>query len=164
MKTLKNFKSVNTFIKGMIFIIPLIFISMTLSAQDNSGYEKAKQEITETFGVFPDFFDAYPKHALPGAWENFKELETPESNISAKNRELIKLAVAAQIPCVYCVYYHKTAAKLYGATSEELKEAIALGAQTRQWSMITQGAEIDIEDYKREIDKIFKYMSENAKK
>ena len=133
MKTLKNFNSINTLIKGVIFIIPLVLISMTLSAQDNSGYEKAKQEITETFGVFPDFFNAYPKHALAGAWDNFKQLETPKSNISAKNRELIKLAVAAQIPCVYCVYYHKIAAKSYGATSEELKEAIALGAQTRQW-------------------------------
>lgn len=164
MTTLRKIYSINTSIKRMIFIIPLVLISVTLSAQDNSAYENAKKEIIEQYGVFPSYFDAYPKHALAGAWENFKQLEVPKSNISPKNRELIKLAVAAQIPCVYCIYYHRMAAKSFGATDEELKEAVALGAQTRHWSMITQGAEIDFEDYKIEIDKIMEYMSEKAKK
>ena len=41
--------STTTFIKRMIFIIPLILISLTLSAQDNNTYEKAKNEILEQF-------------------------------------------------------------------------------------------------------------------
>ena len=86
MKTFRKFNPINTFIKGAIFIIPILLFSMTLSAQDNSDFEKAKQEIKETYGVFPSYFDAYPKHALAGAWENYKQLEVPESNISAKNK------------------------------------------------------------------------------
>ena len=56
------------------------------------------------------------------------------------------------------------AAKLFGATDEELKEAVALGAQTRQWSMIIQGAEIDFDYFKKEVGGMMKYMSEKAQK
>lgn len=149
-------------VKIMIFIIPLFLISINLSAQDTDAYEKAKSEIQEQFGTFPSFFDAYPNHALPGAWELFKELKGPNSNISSKNAELIQLAVASQIPCVYCVYFHKMSAKGFGATDAEIKEAVALGAETRHWSMILQGSGISFEDFKTEFDGMMKYMSEKA--
>jgi AhpD family alkylhydroperoxidase len=156
--------SIQKIIKGIIFIIPLFFITTSISAQEMSAYEKAKSEIQEQFGSFPSFFDAYPKHALSGAWENFKELKGPKSNISSKNSELIQLAVAAQIPCVYCVYFHTKSAKGFGATDEEIKEAVALGAETRHWSMIIQGSGISFEDFKTEFDTMMKYMSEKEKK
>jgi len=162
MRSIKRNNSVNAIIRVAIFIIPFFLFSMAASAQDNSSYEKAKNEIRETFGIFPSMFNAYPKHALAGAWENYKQLEG-ESNISTKNKELIKLAVAAQIPCIYCVFYHRMAAKSFGATDEEIKEAVALGAQTRQWSMVVQGAEIDFEKFKKEMDQMMKYMTEKAK-
>ena len=53
---------------------------------------------------------------------------------------------------------------LYITTDEEIKEAVALGAQTRQWSMVIQGAEIDLEEFKKEMNQMMKYMSEKAKK
>ena len=36
-----------------------------------------------------------------------------------------------------------------GFDEEEIKEAVALGAETRQWSMIIQGAQIDFEEFKK---------------
>ena len=138
-------------------------ISMTISAQDTSDYEKAKNEMQEMFGTFPSWFSAYPKHALPEAWENYKKINGPESNIPTKYQEMIQLAVAAQIPCVYCVYYHKISAKANGATDEEIKEAVALGAQVRHWSMILQGSGISFKDFKAEFDAAMKHMSEKAK-
>jgi alkylhydroperoxidase/carboxymuconolactone decarboxylase family protein YurZ len=91
---------VRTVIKRTIFIVTLSVFIMTLSAQEGSGqaYEEAKKEITETFGTFLSIFDAFPKYALPGAWQAFKELIGPQGSIDPKNRELIQLAVAAQIP------------------------------------------------------------------
>ena len=89
MKTLKETYSINDFIKRMILIIPLMLISITLSAQDTSTYEKTKNEILEQFGTMPAHFDAYPKYALAGAWENFKQINGPESKIPPKYRELI---------------------------------------------------------------------------
>jgi AhpD family alkylhydroperoxidase len=42
--------------------------------------------------------------------------------LPTKVRELIGLAVAAQIPCQYCVYYHIKSAKAAGASEEEMRE------------------------------------------
>jgi AhpD family alkylhydroperoxidase len=154
--------SIKTITKKMIFVIPVLLIAMTISAQDNDAYENAKNEIEQTFGSFLSMFEVFPKDALPGAWENFKQLQSPDNAIPAKYRELIQLAVASQIPCVYCVYYHVAVAKALGATDEEIQEAVAHGAQTRHWSMILQGNQIDLEEFKNEVDAALKYMSEHS--
>jgi AhpD family alkylhydroperoxidase len=77
-------------------------------------------------------------------------------------RELIQLAVAAHITCDYCVYFHTESAKAYGAADEELKEAVAMGAQTRHWSMILQGAQIELEIFKKEFNQMMNYMDDQA--
>ena len=155
---------VKTVIKQTIFIVALLVYTLTLSAQESSeqAYEAAKKEITETFGTFPSFFDAFPKYALHGAWQSFKELNSPGS-IEQKNRELIGLAVASQIPCHYCVYFHTVSAKAMGATDEEIKEAVAQGAMVRHWSTVINGAQIDLEEFKKEFDGMMKYMAEKSK-
>ena len=149
-------------IKKLIFIIPVLLIPITLSAQNSEAYETAKKEIEQTFGTFLSMFDVIPVHALPGAWDNFKQLQSPENVIPPKYRELMQLAVAAQIPCEYCVYYHITVAKAFGASDEEIQEAVAHGAQTRQWSMVLQGNQIEFEDFKKEVDAALIYMSEKS--
>jgi AhpD family alkylhydroperoxidase len=154
----------STLTKGLILSFALIFANMVVAAQDNGDYEGAKSEITTEFGMIPSHFAAYPKHALAGAWENYKQINSGNGVIDAKTRELIGLVVASQIPCVYCVYFHKGAAKANSATDEEIKEAIAIGAQTRHWSMIIQGSEIPFEEFKAESEKISNYMSEKSKK
>ena len=156
-------KQIKTIVKGIILIISFLFFTVNLSAQETDAYEKAKTEMEQTFGTFPSWFATYPKHALPEAWELYKTLKGPKSNISSKNSELIQLAVASQIPCVYCVYFHRVAAKGFGATDEEINESIALGAETRHWSMVLQGSGISFEDFKTEFDAAMKYMSEKAK-
>ena len=147
-------------IRRLIFIIPVLLIPITLSAQSSDAYETAKKEIVQQFGSFLSLFEVFPEHALPGAWDNFKQLQSPENAIPPKYRELMQLAVASQIPCDYCIYYHVTVAKAFGATDEEIKEAIAHGAQTRHWSMVLQGNQVEFEDFKAEVDAALKYMSE----
>ncbi|MEN8139006.1 MAG: carboxymuconolactone decarboxylase family protein [Bacteroidota bacterium] len=163
MITLKKTHLLNNFFRIMIFIIPMLIISMTLSAQDTNDYEKARAEIQQHFGTIPSMFEAYPDHALAGAWENFKQLNSPDSKIPPKYRELIQLGVAAQIPCDYCIYFHIASAKAFGATDEEIQEAVAHGAQTRHWSMILKGSQVDFEDFKKEMNAMIKYMEEKSK-
>ena len=146
--------------RRIILFIPILLISMMLSGQETNDYEEAKAEIIETFGLFPSMFEAFPSYALSGAWENFKLINSSEGTIPPKYRELIQLAVAAQIPCDYCIYYHTASAKMFGATDEEIKEAVAYGATTRHWSMILQGNQIELEDFKAEFNAMMKYMSE----
>ena len=151
-----------TISKKMSFVIAALLIAVTLSAQGNADYEQAKKEITQTFGTFLTMFEVFPEHALAGAWETFKQLQSPDNAISPKYRELIQLAVASQIPCVYCVYFHTVAAKAFGATDAEIEEAVAHGAQTRHWSMILQGTQMEFKEFKAEMDAALKYMSEQA--
>lgn len=156
-------RSIQVIIRRMILIIPALLISMTLSAQGNDAYEKATSEIQEHFGTVPSMFKVFPKHALAGAWESFKQLNSPESKVPAKYRELMGLAVASQIPCIYCVYFHAASAKAAGATDEEIQEAIAYAAMTRHWSTILQGNQIDFEAFKAEFDAMMKFMMEKSK-
>jgi AhpD family alkylhydroperoxidase len=155
---------VKMLIKRTIFIVAFAVITVAISAQEGSmqAYEESKKEITETFGTFPSFFDAFPKYALHGAWQSFKELNGPGS-IDQKNRELIGLAVASQIPCNYCIYFHTVSAKAMGATDEEIKEAVAQGAMVRHWSTVINGAQIDFEEFKKEFDGMMKYMAAKSK-
>lgn len=142
----------------------LFGMTISVSAQDSPEYKRAMQEIKDQFGTVPTMFEVFPKYALAGAWDNFKQLSSPDSKIPAKYRELLQLAVAAQIPCQYCIYFHTAAAKAYGATEEEIQEAVAQGAQTRHWSMILQGNQVDLESFKAEFDEMMKYMAAQAKK
>lgn len=150
------------FFKSLCLFALVAFMSSNVIAQSDA-YNKAVKEIEETFGVVPKMFQAFPDYALAGAWENFKALSGPESVIPPKYRELLQLAVAAQIPCQYCIYFHTAAAKAFGATEEEIQEAVAQGAQTRHWSMILQGNMINYEEFKKEFDKAMEYMAAKAK-
>ena len=154
--------SIKNIIKRMTFVIPVLLISVTLSAQNNEAYQNAKKEITQTFGTFLTMFEVIPEHALAGNWETFKQMQSPENVIPPKYRELLQLSVASQIPCVYCVYFHTASAIAFGATEAEIEEAVAHGAQTRHWSMVLQGTQMDFKSFKTEMDAAMKYMSENS--
>ena len=151
--------------KKAVFIVVLSVFTISLSAQENSekAFETAKKEIIETYGSFPSWYAAFPEYALPGAWQAAKELEGP-SSIDAKNKQLIGLAVASQIPCEYCVYYHTAVLLAMGVTDEEIKDAIAQAASTRHWSTVIYGAQLDMDEFKKEFQEIMKYMSEQAAK
>lgn len=144
-------------IQSLLFLAFLCICSIHVSAQ--SDYEKAKDEIEEAFGTIPGFLDAQPQNLLPETWELFKS-STKEGNlIPAKYRELIKLGVAAQIPCDFCVFSSMTAAKAAGATDEEIKEAVNHAAWVRFFSTTSNGVGIDLEQFKEDFQKIVEHKS-----
>jgi len=110
-------------------------------------------DIEKTLGSVPTFFRNVPQAALPGAWKTMKELQfAPDTALSPKEKELIGLAVAAQIPCQYCIYFHTRSARAAGASEEEIREAVAMSANTRFWSTILNGTEVDFDDFRKEFD------------
>lgn len=115
--------------------------------------EAAMKDIEATFGSVPSFLKAFPQAGLPGAWAEMKAIEiSPDTALTAKEKSLISLAVAAQIPCQYCVYADTASAKNAGATDEEIAEAVAMAALARHWSTIFNGLQVDFEEFKKEID------------
>ena len=74
--------------------------------------------------------------------------------LDGKTKQLIALGVAAQIPCVYCVYGHTKLAKAAGATDAEIKEAIATAALIRFNSTVLQGSGYDLQKFQQEVDRL----------
>ncbi len=131
------------------------------TAKADPGVAAAYADIEKTFGFVPAFFKEIPALALPGTWEEMKALEVSDKTaIPCKYKEMIGLAVAAQIPCQYCIEAHTTFAKLSGATADEVKEAVALAGLTRHWSTWFNGIQTDEGKFRAEI----KQVTENIRK
>ena len=106
-------------------------------AADSASSKAAIAEMKEMFGGVPTELQLYPESARAAGWEMMKSTDLNENTaLPSKTRELIGLAVAAQIPCQYCVYYHIKAAKAAGASQEEIREAVHQASLTRHWSTI----------------------------
>jgi AhpD family alkylhydroperoxidase len=135
-------------------------------AQDSrKAAEDTYRDIQATLGVVPGFFRAFPEAGLPGAWASFKQVQVNENTaLNPKVKQLIGLAVSAQVPCNYCVYFHTEVAKAYGATPEEIKEAVALAAISRHWSTVLNGMAIDMTTFRAEVDTSLRVAAERAAK
>ena len=120
-------------------ILPIMAASQSVNAQD------APQFMTDTF----------PEQGVSAAWQEYQAVGNPNGALDAKTKELIGLAVAAQIPCTYCVYYHTQAARHAGATDAQIKEAVAAAAETRKWSTVLNGNDYDMGDFKKQVDAAF---------
>lgn len=119
----------------------------------------AYQDIAQTLGSVPMFMRQFPGEAISGAWKMMKTVQlNPMTSLSGKEKELIGLAVSAQIPCKYCAYFHTEAAKLNGASEMEITETLAVASVTRQWSTILHGSEINDNKFRQEINQIIKHI------
>ena len=58
-----------------------------------------------------------------GAFLNFLQKAEKDSSISAKNKELINVALAVAAQCEWCIAFHTQNAIKLGASKEELIEA-----------------------------------------
>ena len=122
---------------GLCFAFALTAIP-TVRAQDAKG---APQWMQQTF----------PEKAVKSALVELQAIEGPGA-LDEKTKQLIGLAVSAQIPCQYCVYYHTKMAKAQGATDEQIKEAIAAAALTRKWSTVLNGSDYDMQSFHKQVD------------
>jgi AhpD family alkylhydroperoxidase len=131
-------------------------------AEDASA--QAYKDIEQTLGSVPSFFKAFPESGIAGAWAEFKSIQlNPKTKLDGKTKELLGLAVSAQIPCQYCIYFHTAAAKANGATDQEIREAVAMAAVVRHWSTVLNGMQVDLAGFKQETDTVLRMAGEKAK-
>ena len=137
--------------------------AQNVPAQDASA-QAAYRDIEQTLGSVPTFFKMFPEVGIAGAWAEFKSVQlNPKTALNGKTKELIGLAVSAQIPCQYCIYFHTAAAKLNGATDEEVREAVAMASIARHWSTVLNGMQVDLSGFKQETDTVLRVAGERAK-
>jgi AhpD family alkylhydroperoxidase len=117
--------------------------------------QTALDDIKQSFGFVPEFIKRFPPEALPGAWNTMKAVDlNPQTTLSGKYKTLIGLAVAAQIPCKFCVLADTEFARLEGASEREISEAIAMASLTRTGSTLLNGLQLDRAVFRKDVDKL----------
>ena len=123
--------------------------------------EEVYDEIRQIFGEVPGFFQKLPDSSLELEWHTWKRVEMDEGAIPNKYRQLIGVAVAAAHGCPFCVFYHTEAARLNGATDDELEEAVHFAKSTMGWSTYIRGVQIPLEEFKDEVRRAVEYVRQH---
>ncbi len=123
---------------------------------------EVEQDIRETLGIVPSFFKRFPDQFLDAEWTLFKELEFGETLIPNKYKELMGVAVHSETKCRYCTLFHSEAAKLFGATEEEIQEAVHFAKFTVGWSVYLNGIREDYDQFEQELQQIGEHLSQQA--
>ena len=115
-----------------------------------TAMKPAYQEMQETFGKVPTWAQEIPEQALNGFWSMMRDFQLAETAIPNKYKELIGLAVAGATRCKYCTLFHTEAARLFGATDQEIREASMMAAHTMAASTFLNAQQIDYDQFRRE--------------
>lgn len=136
------------FATALTAVSALIIGISVATAQETPSLEETYKDIEAVYGVTPEYMKVYPKQGIAAAWALTKALEVEEGALDPKIKSLINVAVAAQIPCRYCIWLDSKFARELGATDAEIAEAVAQAGLTRHWSAILNGMQIDFEAFK----------------
>src|SRR6476469_1385408 len=121
---------------------------------------EAEHDIQETLGLVPEFLRSVPDYLLPTEWASFKALELGETAIPNKYKELIGLAVSGATRCRYCCYFHTEAARLFGASEDEITETALIAKNTMGWSTYLNTLQFDYDEFTQEFDQISAHVRE----
>lgn len=125
--------------------------------------QSALADAKKMLGTVPTMLTVLPDSMVAPAQEEMKTLQLSKTTaIPMKYKELIGVAVAAQIPCRYCSYFHsKAITELEKGTDAEIREAIATSALTRQWSTVLNGLNQNPKAFERDLDRMTKADEKN---
>ena len=115
-------------------------------------------EVKQLFGLVPTWVKEMPESAVTGFWTMMRDFQLAETRIPNKYKELMGLAVAGATRCRYCALFHTEAARMFGATDEEIAEASMMGAATMAGSTFLNAQQIDYETFSRELREMLEYI------
>jgi AhpD family alkylhydroperoxidase len=116
------------------------------------------RDIETTLGLVPKWARQIPEPALNGFWTMMRDFQLAETKIPNKYKELIGLAVSGATRCRYCTLFHTEAARLMGATDEEIAEASMMGAMTMAASTFVNAQQIDYDQFRKETLEIVSHV------
>jgi AhpD family alkylhydroperoxidase len=120
------------------------------------------KEIKNTLGLVPKWMDQMPEGGLDGFWSMAKNFWLADTAVPNKYKELIGLAISGVTRCRYCALFHTEAARLYGATEEEISEANMMAGISMAGSTFINGQQIDYDQFKQETHSIMEYVRSHA--
>ena len=122
------------------------------------------KEMEETFGLVPSFLKTIPDSTIEQEWELFKKVQIEDGAIPNKYRELIGLGISAVSKCRYCTLFHTEMAKLFGASDQEIEEAVHYAKSSAGWSAYLNGMQVDYDQFKDELRRSGEHAREMMKK
>src|SRR5438270_3031830 len=129
-----------------------------MTMQDRRDVER---DIEQTLGLVPEMFERVPDYLLPTEWASFKALVfSDQTAIPNKYKELIGLAVSGATRCRYCAYFHTEAARLFGASEDEITETALIAKNTMGWSTYLNTLQFDYQAFVDEFDQVTAYIRE----
>ncbi|MBI2919013.1 MAG: ester cyclase [Chloroflexi bacterium] len=111
---------------------------------------EALAEIKEHFGTVPEWLSKLPEGELEHDWALISSVELGETAIPNKYKELMGLAAASALRCGYCTFFHAEIAKLFGASEDEIREAVLMAKLTSGLSAYLSGGQFDHDRFKKE--------------
>jgi AhpD family alkylhydroperoxidase len=108
------------------------------------------EEMRQLFGQVPSWVKDMPPSAVSGFWSVMRDFQLAETRIPNKYKELIGLGVSGATRCKYCALFHTEAARMFGATDEEIAEASMMAAHTMGASTFLNAQQIDYETFRKE--------------
>ena len=125
--------------------------------------QKIISNISQTLGSSPDYLTHFPDQLLEHVWLSIRDFQLGQTTIPNKYKELMGLAVAAQMQCPYCVYFHREAAKFWGASETEIEEALSMAMLTSGLSSYIAGSAYDLNQFRQETDRILEFIGRQTK-
>jgi AhpD family alkylhydroperoxidase len=122
------------------------------------------RDVEQMLGRVPEWLKRMPDEVVVGFWTLYSSFDLGETKIPNKYKELIGLAVSGATRCKYCTLFHTEAAKLFGATDDEIAEASAMGGLTMMASTFINAEQIDYDAFRKETLEIVKYVREHQAK
>ena len=120
--------------------------------------QETYKEITEALGLIPQWMEQMPEGGLQGFWGMARDFWLKETKIPNKYKELIGIAVSGATRCKYCALFHTEAARLFGATDEEIAEASMMSGITMAGSTFINAQQIDYEKFRQETRAIIAHV------
>ncbi|MBI2395375.1 MAG: carboxymuconolactone decarboxylase family protein [Deltaproteobacteria bacterium] len=127
-------------------------------AQKQDGTAKVFAEIEQALGQVPDWFRKMPEPAMSAFWGMMRDFQLAETKIPSKYKELIGIAVSGATRCRYCALFHTEAARMAGATDEEISEASAMAGLTMYGSTYLNAMQTDYDQFARETREIVEFV------
>ncbi|MBU6953841.1 MULTISPECIES: carboxymuconolactone decarboxylase family protein [unclassified Hahella] len=120
--------------------------------------QETYREIEQTLGLVPEWIRQMPEGGVNGFWTMARDFWLSETKVPNKYKELIGLAVSGATRCKYCALFHTEAARLFGATDDEIAEASLMGALSMMGSTFINAQQIDYDTFKQETLDIVRHV------
>ncbi|WLQ11873.1 carboxymuconolactone decarboxylase family protein [Hahella aquimaris] len=120
--------------------------------------QETYREIEQTLGLVPEWIRQMPESGVNGFWTMARDFWLSETKVPNKYKELIGLAVSGATRCKYCALFHTEAARLFGATDDEIAEASLMGALSMMGSTFINAQQIDYDTFKQETLDIVRHV------